>query len=69
MMKPTWVDEAIQTVIDKGDPVAIAQVIANSPQLLDAIKKGLADKPKPGIIGPSYAQIVARAIREAINAL
>ena len=68
MEKPTWLDQAIQTVIDKGDPKAIAQVIANSPQVIDAIKRGLANKPKPGVMGPSYAQIVAREVREAVAA-
>lgn len=68
MQKPTWLDEVIQTVIDKGDPQAIAQVIANSPRVIDAIKKGLANKPKPGIAGPSYAQIVAKEVRAAVAA-
>jgi hypothetical protein len=69
MQQPTWLDEAIQKVIDKGDPAAIAQAIANSPQVLGAIKKGLANKPKPGVMGPSYAQNVAKEVREAIAAV
>jgi hypothetical protein len=68
MQKPTWLDEAIQKVIDKGDAQAIAQVIANSPQVMQAIQKGLANKPRPGVMGPSYAQVVADAVREAVAA-
>jgi len=52
-MPPTWLDQLIQKVIDKGDPKAIAQVIADSPQVMDAIKRGLANKPKPGVAGPT----------------
>ena len=66
MQRPTWLDEAIQTVIEKGDPQAIAETIANSPQVIDAIKKGLANKPKPGVAGPSYAQIVAKEVKAAV---
>ncbi len=67
-MKPTWLDNLIQAEIDKGDPTAIAQAIANSPRFLDAIKRGLANKPKPGIIGPSHAQVIREAIKEAVAA-
>ena len=65
-MQPTWLDKLIETVIDKGDPTAIAQVIANSPQVMGAIKKGLANKPTPGKPSATYAQNVATAVREAI---
>jgi hypothetical protein len=66
--RPTWLDEAIEKVIAKGDAQAIAQVIANSPQVVEAIKRGLANKPKPGVMGPTYAQNVAREVREAVAA-
>lgn len=65
-MPPTWLDQVIQKVIDKGDPKAIAHVIADSPQFMDAIKRGLANKPTGP--GPTYAQVVAREVREAIAA-
>jgi hypothetical protein len=67
--RPTWLDEAIEKVIDKGDAQAIAQVVANSPQVIEAIKRGLANRPKPGVMGPSYAQNVAKEIREAVAAV
>jgi hypothetical protein len=68
MMKPTWLDGVIQKVIDKNDATAIAQAIANSPQLVDAIKKGLANKPEPGVMGPSHAQNIRKAVVEALAA-
>lgn len=68
-MRPTWLDQVIDTVIDTGDPKQIAQAIANSPQFLDAIKAGLANKPKPGVMGPSYSQNVRTAIRDAVAAV
>ena len=52
----------------QGDPQAIAQVIANSPQVLGAIKRGLANKPTPGKAAPTYAQVAAREVRAAIAA-
>jgi len=66
--KPTWLDQAIDAVIDKGDPMVIAQVVANSPQVVDAIKRGLANKPKPGVMGPSYSQVVADELRSLFAA-
>jgi len=68
MKKPTWLDQLIDTVIDKGDPMVIAQVVANSPQVVDAIKRGLANKPMPGIKGPSYSQVVADELRSVFAA-
>lgn len=65
---PTWLDQLIQTVIDQGDPAVIARVIANSPQVMDAIQRGLANKPRPGVMGPTYAQAVANEVRAAIAA-
>ena len=69
MMKPMWFDELIETVIGTGDPAVIAQTIAKSPQFMDAIKRGLANKPKPGVAGPSYAQVVAQEVRKAMAAV
>ena len=68
-MLPTWLDGVIQSVIDQGDATAIAQAIANNPRFLDAIKKGLANKPKPGVMGPTYAQNVREAIKAELAAV
>lgn len=68
MPKPTWLDNVIQEEIDKGDATAIAQAIANSPRFVEAIKRGLANKPKPGVMGPSHAQNVRKAVAEAVAA-
>ena len=68
-LPPTWLDQVIETVIDKNDPKIIAQVIANSPQIVDAIKRGLANKPQPGIMGSSHAQNIAREVRDVVAAL
>ena len=68
-LPPTWLDEVIEKVIDKNDPAVIAQAIAHSPQFLDGIKKGLAHKPKPGVMGPSHAQNVRKAVIDAVSAV
>lgn len=68
MMKPTWLDGVIDTVIDTGDPAQIAQAIANSPRFLDAIKTGLANKPKPGVMGPSASQVIRQEIAKVVTA-
>jgi hypothetical protein len=47
--RPGWTG-AIEPEIDKG-AAAIAQAIATSPRFIDAIKRGLASKPKPGAGG------------------
>lgn len=66
MLQPTWLDAVIDSVIATGDEKQIAQAIANSPRFLDAIKRGLANKPKPGVMGPSYSQNVRTAIAEEV---
>lgn len=68
MLAPTWLDKVIETAMVKGDPKVVAQAIANSPQLIDAIKRGLADKPQPGVMGPSHAQKIRAAVQEALAA-
>jgi hypothetical protein len=68
MKKPQWLDQTIDKVIQSGDPTQIAQAIANSPRFIDGIKKGLANKPKPGVMGPSYAQNVADALKAEMTA-
>jgi hypothetical protein len=68
MMKPTWLDEVIDKVIEKGDPTVIAQAIANSPRFLNAIKAGLANKPQPGLMAPSHSQVIRQAIAEVVTA-
>jgi hypothetical protein len=68
-MPPTWLDQVIETVIGTGDPQVIAQVVANSPRFLDAIKRGLANKPRPGIVGPTPAQIIAQELRAEMTAV
>jgi hypothetical protein len=65
-MQPTWLDSVIQGAMDSGDPNVIAQAIANSPQFLNAIKQGLANKPKPGVMGPTPAQVIRQEIAKAI---
>jgi hypothetical protein len=69
MMQPTWLDNVIQGEIDKGDAKAIAQAIANSPKFINAIKTGLANKPKPGVMGPSHAQMIRQEIEKALAAV
>lgn len=68
MMPPTWLDGVIDGVIGKNDPAVIAQAIAASPQFIAAIKKGLANKPAPGVMGPSHSQVIRRELAEAIAA-
>jgi hypothetical protein len=62
MMRPTWLDNVIDKVISTGDPKKIAEAIATNPEFLDAIKTGLAHKPQPGVMGPSYSQFVRTSI-------
>jgi hypothetical protein len=64
--RPGWTG-AIEPEIDKG-AATIAQAIATSPRFIDAIKRGLASKPKPGVMGPSHAQVIRNAIKEAVTA-
>jgi len=68
-MQPTWLDNVIQQAIDTGDPTVIAQAIAKSQQFLDAIKRGIAHKPKPGVMGPTPAQMIRQEISKAIAAV
>jgi hypothetical protein len=65
MMKPSWLDNVIEKVIDSGDPGKIAQAIATNPEFLGAIKSGLANKPMPP--GPGYAQNIRTSIIEMWN--
>ena len=68
-MQPTWLDKLIQPEIEKGDPAVIAQAIAKSPQFIAAIKHGLANKPKPGVAGPTPAQVVRQEITKAVASM
>ena len=62
-------DAVIEKVMDKYNPDLIAQAIANAPQFKDGIKKGLANKPRPGVMGPSYAQNVRPAVIDALSSV
>jgi hypothetical protein len=68
MLKPKWLDNVIQAAMGTSSPTAIAQAIATSPQFVDAIRRGLENKPQPGIMGPSHAQMIARELQEALAA-
>jgi hypothetical protein len=72
-LPPHWLDEVIAEVLQSGDENQIAQAIANSPQLINAIRAGLKDKPPERtpsgslICGPGYAQVIRGYVIEAIE--
>ena len=66
MLPPHWLDDVIQNVIETEDPAKIAQAIANSRQLKDAIMRGLGNRPEEGIPGASHAQVIRCQIQDAI---
>jgi hypothetical protein len=68
-MQPTWLDKVIQPEMSTGDAQAIAEAIAKSPQFLDAIKRGLAHKPKPGTMGPTPEQFIRQEIVKAVQSV
>ena len=69
-LPPHWMDDYIDQAVSSGKmtPAQIAEVVANSPEFLDAIQRGLDNKPDPNIIGPSHAQVIREEIRKALEA-
>lgn len=77
-LPPHWMDDVIDQVIASQDQAQIAQAIANSPQVIDAITTGLiearqqaAAEKKSGqmICGAGPSQMILRKAQEAIEAM
>jgi hypothetical protein len=66
-LPPHWLDKVIEREINSQDPRQIAQAIADSTELLDAIREGLKNKPPPGLAAPTWAQEVRRKVVDRIN--
>ncbi len=61
MMKPVWLDDVIQDILDanpQASAAAIAQGIAARPEFLAAIQQGLDIPHAPNAIGGSQAQVI-----------
>ena len=77
-LPPHWMDEVIDQVIASNDASQIAQAIANSPQLIDAITMGLIEGRQQAamekqtghmICGAGSSQMIRRKVQEAIESL
>lgn len=68
MRKPQWLDSTIQLQLDSGAGAdAIARAVASHSRFLDAVRRGLANKPSPGVMGPSHAQVIADELMEELQ--
>ena len=66
MLAPHWLDGIIGTKLEHEDAKLIAEAVAGSREFVEAIKAGLKDKPQPGVMGPSHAQVIRRKIQDAV---
>ncbi len=68
VMKQNWLDAIIQEELDHGkDEMTIANAIAYDPRFLAAIKRGMAKRSAPNVMGPSRAQVVRLEVVEELG--
>ena len=72
MRKSTLLDAAVQDALTKVQSApdkagTVAQLIADSPEVTQAIKTGMSIVIPPDIIGLSRAQLISDAIIEALK--
>lgn len=65
-LPPHWLDSVIERAIRSGDASTIARAIANSTKFMAAVRRGLKNKPVPGVMSGSHAQNIREEVRMAI---
>jgi hypothetical protein len=67
VIHPAWLDQRIQTVLASGNAEAIARAIAEDPNFVDAIRRGLLEVQPDGRPGPSNAQRIAAELMKLFS--